>query len=503
MITIYFLSIIVPIFSFFLQSYPRFFNKYFGVDVWTRLIEIDLVRKNKHRIPKEIKDGFILEGEFDYPPLFPWLLSFIPKKTLEELQGFVAPFFDALHCFIIYFIAYQITGSIAVAIVAQIIYMSIPIVALENSYLTARSFGYLSLTLALYPMLLYSYSAQPTYLIFTYVFATLIFLTHRFATQSFIFAVLFFSIIDKTFFYLAILLLGFLSALIITKGYYLKVLQGHWLNIYFWVINYKLRWVHQVTKRSQAEGKRDFVGKINLLLGKLSPITLLGLNMWIVSAFLFVYLALNHLDPIAQNGLYAKFAEWILFFYGFAILILSVKKLLPIGEGQRYLEMATAPSAILSSILFFNFLNSIYGIFALAVLVLMLLINFSVIVFVQTRVIIKDNTRTLTDDMQQVFKYINTLKKKPRIICLPHQITTMTIYNSNSEVLVNANNVGLMTDMMDFYPVLKKSMSELTKKFKLDYLLLRESYASLKELKLNNNQIIYRSGDVVLVKLKN
>ncbi|MBI4091744.1 MAG: hypothetical protein HY427_00860, partial [Candidatus Levybacteria bacterium] len=88
-------SLIFPVLSFALQVYPRFFNKYFGVDVWTRLLEIEHVKKAGHKIPGKIKKGFIIDGTFDYPIIFPWLFSFFPKKFLLEIQGFVSPFFDA------------------------------------------------------------------------------------------------------------------------------------------------------------------------------------------------------------------------------------------------------------------------------------------------------------------------------------------------------------------------------------------------------------------------
>src|SRR3989344_8041942 len=89
--------IIIPLFSFVLQSYPRIFNRYFGVDVWTRMIEADILRNNNHKVPlKKIKNGFLLEGYFNYPTVFPWFLSFFPKKTLFEIQGFIAPIFDVL-----------------------------------------------------------------------------------------------------------------------------------------------------------------------------------------------------------------------------------------------------------------------------------------------------------------------------------------------------------------------------------------------------------------------
>lgn len=492
---------IIPFLGFILQSFPRILNRYFGVDVWTRLIEIDLVRKNNHKIPGRIKNGFIIEGEFDYPPTFPFIFSFFSKKRLEKIQGFVSPFIDSIQCFVVFVIAYQISNNIIVGIASQLAYMTIPLVALENSYLTARSLGYLNFTLALYPMLLYSIWPQPIYLLIGFLFTTSIFLTHRFAMQSLLFAVIFFSIIEKSFLYVLIFLLGGLTATIITKGYYLKVLQGHWLNIYFWIVNYKYRFTHQVTKASLSEGRRDFVGRIYYVLGKFSPLTLLGLNLWLLPSFLFIYLNFNSQNFLyLQSPLYNKLSLWIIFFYLLAIIILSVKRLLPIGEGQRYLEMSTVPVSIVSGILFFSFF-SYYQNIAVLLFCGIFLTNLLLILFVQIKLIIKDKTRSKTNDMQKAFSYINKLPERPRILCIPHQITTMTIYNSKAHVLVNANNLGLFKDMMDFYPVLKKPINEIAKKFDLDYLLLRESYATLNELKLEAKRIVFQSGEIILVKL--
>lgn len=498
----YLVCLVFPALSYLLQVYPRFFNKYFGVDVWTRLIEIDIVRKNKHKIPSMVTNGFIIGGEFDYPPIFPLIFSFISKKGLERIQGFIAPFFDSIQCLVIFIIAYQLTGNVLVGIFAQMAYMTIPIIALENSYLTARSLGYLNFTLAFYPIILYSVSANPVYLLIGYIFTTLIFLTHRFAMQSLLFAVICFSIVDTTFLYILIFLFGALSATVLTKGYYLRVLRGHWSNIYFWVINYKSRFSHQVTKKSLSEGRRDFIGRIYFFLGKLAPFTLLGLNLWLLPSFVFIYLTLVRPSLLFyQNPIYYKFGLWIIFFYVMAIVILSVKRLLAIGEGQRYLEMSVVPVSITSGILFFSFYSS-NKVLSIFLFLLIFLINLFLILFVQTKLIIKDRTRSKTEDMQKTFAFINKLPGKPRIICIPHQVTTMTIYNSKAHVLVNANNLGLFKNMMDFYPVLKKPIKEIAKKFNLDYLLLRESYATLKELRVQKESIIFQSGDIILAKLK-
>ncbi len=76
----------------------------------------------------------------------------------------------------------------------------------------------------------------------------------------------------------------------------------------------------------------------------------------------------------------------------------------------------------------------------------------------------------------------------------------MTIYNTKADVLVNADNPGLM-QIQEVYPILKKPISYLQKKYSLDYLLLRESFAKLTDLKFKNAKVVYRSGDIVLVKL--
>ena len=495
----FFLGFLIPIILFFFESYPRFLNRYFGVDVWTRLTEIDHVRKNHHKIPKKIKKGFIIDGNFDYPPLFPLLLSFIPKKKLENIQGFVAPFFDSLHCFVIFIIAYQLTNRLDIALISQLIYLLTPLVVLENSYLTPRSFGYLNLTLALYPLLLYTSSPNILYLLIGFTFSVLIFLTHRFATQSFLFAILFFSVAEKTFFYLGIFLLTFLCAVLLTKGYYLKVLKGHLYNIYFWVKNYHHRFSKQI--KGKAKTRTDIISKMYYILGTFSPITLIGTNIWLLSAFLFVFMRFYNIDILQiQNPMFFKMSLWVIFFYSFAVIVLSFKQLIPIGEGQRYVEMATAPIAILSSVVLFSFLDSPYRIVALLIFIGFLIINLCLIIFIQKKGIIDDKNRTLTTTMQEAFVFINKLPGTPRIICLPHQNTTMTVYHTKADVLVNADNPGLM-QIQDVYPVLKKPISELKKEYKLGYILLRESFVKLKELKLKNAKVVFKSGDILLIKL--
>ncbi len=495
----YLISLIIPFISIFLQSYPRFFNKYFGVDVWTRLLEIDHVKRAHHKIPKKIKKGFIIDGLFDYPIIFPWMFSFFPKKFLLNIQGFVSPFFDSLQNILVFYITFSLTNSLPASLLAQIMYALIPIIPIENSYLTPRSLGYLNFTLAFYPLLLFHINNNIFLLIISLFFTCTLFLTHRFALQSFIFISLFFSIVDHSFVYLLNLILSFIIVVTLTKGFYLRVAKGHFYNIYFWVVNYKFRFAHQIYGLKSTK-KMDWVGKAYSLLSLFSPIFLFAVNIWAFSAILYLVFYLKKFPDFPINIIYFKMGLWIIFFYIFGSIVLKIKRLIPIGEGQRYMEMASVPSVVLSSIIFFYFFDK-FGIIAIAVLIFLMLSNLLFILFVQIKGIIADKNRSLTYDLKQTYRFINSLKGGPRIICIPHQITTMTVYNTKADILVNADNPGLM-QIMEIYPILKKPISYFQKKYSLGYLLLRESFVKLEDLHIKNPKIIFKSGDILLIKLE-
>ena len=494
----YLLSIVIPIISFFFQAYPRFFNRYFGVDVWTRLIEIDHIRKAHHKIPGKITKGFIIDGYFDYPLLFPWIFSFFPKKFLLEIQGLISPFFDIIQNLLLFFITYQLTRSVPIALVSQLIYTLTPMIAVENSNLTPRSFGYLNFTLAFYPLFLFTVTHQLTYLVLGFIFTCCLFLSHRFALQSFTLLSIFFSIVDWTPLYLLCLLFGFLVVTVLTKGYYLRVLKGHAYNIYFWVKNYHYRFAHQIYGNREVK-KLDWVGKVYHFLSVFSPVMIFGINMWIISAFIYFYLVVFQHFSLPNNSIYFRMSLWILFFYVFGVFVLKIKRLIPIGEGQRYLEMATVPASVLSAVLFFEAYKR-FGALAVIVFVLLLLINLVLIIFIQTKGIIKDRNRSLTKELRSVFTFINKLPGTPRVLCIPHQFTTIVVYHTKADVFVNADNPGLMK-VTDVYPIFKKPIAELAKEYKLQYLILRESFAKVKDLKLKNPKIVFHEGDIAVIKL--
>lgn len=487
--------LIIPSLSYILQAWPRIFKKSFGVDVWTRLLEADHVRKNNHAIPQQpLSDQFIVSGNFDYPPVFPLVFSYFPKKQLEKIEGFIAPLFDAIQNVFVYFLAMVVTDSAWIAFASQIIYSLIPMIALENSYLTPRSLGYLNFTLVVSSLLLYLNAGSPYWLVAGAVFCTLIFLTHRFATQSFLFISIFFTYYLNTPLFLQVFLGGFAAALLVTNGYYLRVLKGHLYNIYFWVCNLEFRFAHQVRGIEKQQQKQDWVGQVYKLLSVLSPVAVFGLNPWALVGF--VLPILSYMGLIHTPIMLAQFTAWILFFYFFGVVVLKTKRLMPIGEGQRYMEMATVPTAIASAWLLYTYW-ALWYVRALAFLIA--LGSLLVILAVQIKGVLADTNRSLTGGLVQAFAFINSLNS-PRIVCVPHQNTTLTVYHTKAQVLVNADNPGLMR-IQDVYPVLKLSLKELKEKYQLTHALVRTSFVSLDELDVSDKDIVFQEDDVAIVEL--
>lgn len=478
--------------AFLFESYPRFINRYCGVDIWTHLLYLKEYRRQKG-IPKKIEKGFLVPGTYDYPPAFITILSKFPFKVVERYEFLFSPFFDAIQLIIIFILSYAFTQNILLAFATQLLYLLTPIIVLENSSATPRSLGYVLFTLVFVSMFFFEMNHNLSYVLFAILAGSFIFLSHRFTTQSFLFFSLIFSIIHFTPWYLIVFIVSFVLALIISRGFYLTVLSGHLGNLRFWrkIITY--RFAHQVRGTSNQHKTNDFVFRLYNQFLRLPPFVLAITNPWTLAALYFYFFMPS------KNLMIVGFEELVLFSYLLALATIWIPPLRFLGEGQRYLELSAFPAALLSVMLlnqlqktpYFQTILIIYGIVCLCAL--------ATILVIQRKAIINDKLRTLTPALLQMFAYLKSLKTKPRLLCLPHQITTNTIYHTDCPVFVNADYTNI-EKIADVYPYMKKPVRRIMKDHKLDAILLNEDYAELSELKLGKHKIIKQFDNYLLVK---
>ena len=111
----------------------------------------------------------------------------------------------------------------------------------------------------------------------------------------------------------------------------------------------------------------------------------------------------------------------------------------------------------------------------------------------------KDKLRTLTPSLTKMFVYLKSLKTKPKLLVIPHQMTTSTIYHTDCPVFVNADYAHI-EKISDVYPFLKKPITQIMQQHNLDAILLNENYASLEDLKMKRYAVIKKIDNFLLVK---
>lgn len=489
---LFLLSFIIPVIAFFFESYPRFFNRKFGVDIWTHLLYLKEYHKQKG-VPKVIDKGFLVPGEYDYPPVFISILSKFPIRLVEKYEFFFSPFFDSLHLIIMFFIAYYLSGDLIVAILTQILYLLTPIIVLENSSATPRSLGYTLFTVFIFSLFMFVQTNLVLFFVLSLIAGVFIFLSHRFTAQGALFFVLFFSIIENNSIYFVSYIVSFSLSLIFTNGLYLRVLRGHIGNLKFWYKQIDYRFSHQILGNYKTHKTQDFVFKLYNQFLKFPPFVLAITNPWTLPVTFYLWNT-HLLTPLLKQTL-----ELVVLSYVVSLLVIWIPKLRFLGEGQRYLELTAFPAAFLSAKLLVYMMGTSYSSMVVVIYLAAALLSLVTILVIQRKAIIKDTLRTLTPEMELMYKYLKSLKKKPRLLCIPHQITTNTIYHTNCPVFVNADYRHI-EKISEIYPYLKIPVKKALDKYSLDAVLLNEKYAKIKDLKVKNYKEVKRFGSFVLLK---
>lgn len=489
--SIYLLLYALPfaLLGFIFEAYPRFLNRYCGVDIWTHLLYLQEYKKQKG-IPGKIEQGFLVPGKYDYPPAFIFILSKFPIEMVKKYEFLFSPVFDSIFMIMTFMFAYSVTQNIFIAFLTQLFYLLTPIIILENSSATPRSLGYTLFTITFFSLFLFGIINNLWLIVIAVIAGTFIFLSHRFTTQAYLFFSIIFSIITFKPIFIFVFAISFLIAIILSKGFYLTVLKGHLGNLKFWRENIKYRFAHQVRGLAEQHKTNDFVFRLYNQFLRFPPFVLAITNPWVLSA-LYLYFFIPQTNMIITN-----LAQLVFFSYIISLATTWIPQGRFLGEGQRYLELSAFPSAFLSAIIFYEYLSNPY---ILIIFILVGLAAFITIIVIQRKAIIKDKLRTLTPNLKIMFNYLRSLKKKPRLLVIPHQMTTSTIYNSGCPVFVNAD-YATIEKISDVYPFLKKPVKQIMDKYNLDLILLNEDYAKKEELNIKKYQIIKEVENYLLIK---
>jgi len=316
-------------------KYPNF-----GNDTWSHLGVARAIRKNHYRLPKTSGIHFN-DGPWDYPPLLPYIIALFPEKRALGASKYIPAIFDTMSCAAtgMFILALQdqwvswpfdplafslpIQAELVLPALAMLIWTFTPMIAVDTfQHLSPRPMGNFFLVLTIMLMFLYYWNPLWEYLALMLVPVTLIYLSHKFTLQALTFLNIAVAIYLRQPWFFAVQGLGFVAAVAVSGGHYIRVLRGHlgFMNYY------------------RVHGASKYPGKYGIHRERLMKILRMDLtgNPWIY--FLVPILVLGGWPP----DLMSTMALAMVVTY----LLVSLNPLLFLGEPERYFEAAAFPLAM-------------------------------------------------------------------------------------------------------------------------------------------------------------
>ena len=472
MFTAFFLPLGLVLLNFYLRIKPRLTQRSFGIDSWYYLFYADEFRKQK-RLPV-ILPYFLLDiTEQWYPPVMPMTLSFLPQKFLEKFNWAISAVIDTAQMLVLYFVSYFLTKNLLCAALASLFYAASPILVTQNSNLNSRALGSFLFTLLMLCAYGYASSLNLCFLIAALIFGAALLLTHKLATQQAVFIMIAFSAIYFNPLFIFILAGIYFCAVLLSGGFYLKILKGHLEILRFWKKNLSNLYVHPVYRSP-------------LYFNEEKAATMRGCGGIASNAFWLNLAKLQFILLIITIACYAflnwqkfTFAEtyFLNWFFINILCIFTITYYQPVkflGEGQRYFTYGIFPASfLLSRLIFVNYVS-----FAIAIF---LIISFLLIFKIHGEQK-KNIMATIDADLDEMVGYIKTLPRD-NVMCFPVSYCEYIAYFCRKKTLWGAHGSGY-AKLQDFWPILLKPVEYFIQAYGISYCLLNERYVLLDDLKL-------------------
>lgn len=464
---------------------PFWINPNLGVDHWYWLLCAEDV-KRRRKLPPRLP-YFMLEIEEQwYPPLYAGLLSLLPMKWLEKHGGKLSQSIDLLQAIVIFLSVYWVSNNTIIAFLSGLSYMIAYFPMSCNIQLQPRSLANLLLTLVMVGLWFYidtgSFAIWGGVLVISLV---LLFL-HKMTVQMWVIYILGFGIWDWKI--LLLLPAAVLLAIIVSKGFYIKMLRAHWDIVSFWHENINFLLGHQYYE-SPLYYKRDELRPIPWQhnSAKRFFLRLLGIPQYNVFALLLlplIYFAITH----PQGRLEIFLWTWVVLTYLWAFSTTLFPYFKALGTGSFYVYYTYFPLFLLSGIstrfMPVSFRWWLFVFWAIS-------LSFSIIAWVRfCKSIARSKTASVGEDFREVLSYLKNLPKDG-VFCIPFHLLDATAYWTRKKVFWGGHSYGFHKLLKPYFPIMRADVKDTLRKKPLNYLLFWRGYLnSLKDIGLEEGEDI-------------
>lgn len=485
-VSFYFFSIIII--SAALRWLPHFIAPHgVGVDHWFWKAYIEEHRE-KRQFPPSLPQ-FLLDSHQWYPPVFPMLMERIPKSLFDKNSHFMAIAIDLLRLALLMVAAYLLGGQVNSLIGAGMVYALTPVLISYNVQLNPRGLGalFLDIIVLLLVWLLWHEGMFWGWILVGLV-SGLLLLTHKMSTQLFWFLSIVSGLWLQDWRLLMLVPVSIVSALILSKGFYLNVLKAHWDIVSFWNRNWPWLTVHPVRESpvyATPENKtttKFFKPGLAGLMHRLQY--LVGLNPWgwvVFIASLWMYGG----DPMHTN--LTNEDGWMVQWLGLILLFTLMTTFIPfmrcLGQGYLYNYNAAFPAGLLVAMIWGGLKHDIVVEYLLYGTVLFCILGIGFYLWKLKG----SKTLKVDSDMNDALSYLKSLPNGA-VMCFPLHWSDVAAYKTQKPVLWGAHGYGFKL-VEAVWPRILKPISEIVKQHQIRYLLTYEGYLPenfLKELQIGS-----------------
>jgi len=443
-----------------------------GADHWFWKIYVENYH-NQRKFPPKLPQ-YRLEKNQWYPPLFPLLISLFSEPFFERWNFSIALIIDLSRLlFLLFVVSWLSDGSLWATSVAGILYVTSPILIFYNLQLNPRGLAALFLDMLIVVLLWKSVEGGSVWLWVIAVFlAGLILLTHKMTTQLLWFLCLGVGFaIDVRYWFL--FPASLISAMILSRGFYWKVLRAHWDIVRFWNRNWSWLQVDPIKEspiygeegyespnRFYKNGLKGFFRHLRYLVGY-AP------SVW----WLIILFGVQGISLVSDEYASLRLVWWWTIIFFFSLSTVFMPFLRCIGSGYYYLYNGVFPASILWGLLVDSGMGwNMVTLFTLTALIANL-IGLGLIYYKKTA---RQSSGNDDEGLEQVLMYLNKAPKGV-VMCLPPQWYDLVAYKTGQPVLYGGHGYGF--DLLEpTFPRIMLSVPELIQRYELRYLLTRRDY---------------------------
>lgn len=472
-------SALIILAAIIIRSIPHYFAPHgVGVDHWYWKAYIEEYRRNGKFPPK--LPQFILDEHQWYPPLFPLLIARLPEDFFDRYSYLIAKGIDILRMLLVMTSAFFITGQAASMLAAGIVYALTPILVSYNVQLNPRGLGALFLDIIIMLVIAFTWHSAPWWVwILVAFFSGLILLTHKMTAQLFWFFCITTAVLAGDWRFLLLVPVSIVTALILSRGFYLNTLRAHWDIVTFWNRNWP--WIsahpvlespiygvpgHETPSKYFLAGFRGFWRRM---------LYLIGFNPWAWALLLVAYYMYSSGSHVTSEG--SWIISWLAAILSFVLLTTFIPVMRCLGNGYLYLYNSSFPAALVAGIILGGFKNDpIVNIVLGGTLMLCI---FSVAFYVRT--LKKSKTLKIDHFMNDALERLRFLPNGV-VMCFPQHWHDVASYKSGKPVLYGAHGYGFKR-IEPIFPRVTKPISEVITEYNVKYLLTYDGYLPANFLK--------------------